>query len=442
VKRPVIRPFVHERRVQVLALAAGLPGVLTSMIILLTGDYSAKVQWTLGLFVVGGWLLFASAAKERVASPLRTLANLLEAMREGDYSIRARGARQDDALGEVMQQVNAMAVTLRAQRLGALEAITLLRKVMEEIDVAIFAFDHEERLKLVNRAGERLVGLPSERVVNLPASDIGLAEFLTGEGSQTVQRTFRGASGRWGISRSDFREGGLPHKLLVITDLTRPLREEELQAWQRLVRVLGHELNNSLTPIKSIATSLAALIKRTPRDDDWEEDMIRGLNIIATRSEGLSRFLGAYARLAKLPRPRFDPVDMESWIARVAALENRVNVIIESAEPTVIRGDPDQLDQLLINLIRNAADASLETNGAVTVGWTRSGSQTAVYVRDQGPGLSNTTNLFVPFFTTKPGGSGIGLVLSRQIAEAHGGSLTLRNLDTSPGCEALLTLPL
>jgi two-component system nitrogen regulation sensor histidine kinase NtrY len=442
VKRRVIRPLVHERRVQMLALAAGLPGVLTSMVILLTGDYPAKVQWTLGLFVIGGWLGFASAARERVASPLRTLANLLEAIREGDYSIRARGARHEDALGEVMQQVNAMGATLRAQRLGALEATTLLRKVMEEIDVAIFAFDHQERLKLVNRAGERLVGLPAERVVNLPASDIGLAEFLKGEGAQTVQRTFRGASGRWGVSRSDFREGGLPHKLLVITDLTRPLREEELQAWQRLVRVLGHELNNSLTPIKSIATSLSAMLKRTPQEDDWEEDMTRGLSIIATRSEGLSRFLGAYARLAKLPRPRFDPVDMETWIGRVAALENRVNVVVQPGEPIVVRGDTDQLDQLLINLIRNAADASLETNGEVAVGWTRLGSQAVVYVRDQGPGLSNTTNLFVPFFTTKPGGSGIGLVLSRQIAEAHGGSLTLRNRDSSAGCEALLTLPL
>jgi two-component system, NtrC family, nitrogen regulation sensor histidine kinase NtrY len=428
--------------VQVLALAAGFPGVLTSMFILCTGGYPAKVQWTLGLFIIGGWLGFASAVRERVSSPLRTLANLLEAIREGDYSIRARGARFEDALGEVMQQVNAMGATLRAQRLGALEATTLLRKVMEEIDVAIFAFDHESRIKLINRAGERLVGLPAERVVNLPAAEIGLDEFLSGDNTRTVQRTFRGASGRWGVSRSAFREGGLPHQLVVITDLTRPLREEELLAWQRLVRVLGHELNNSLTPIKSIAASLSSLLQRTPRADDWEEDMIRGLAIIATRSEALSRFLGAYARLAKLPRPRFDPVDVNTWVSRVAALEQRVSVVVEGGEPTSIRGDSDQLDQLLINLIRNAADASLETSGSVRLGWSRSQQQIFLYVRDEGHGLANTANLFVPFFTTKPGGSGIGLVLSRQIAEAHGGALTLHNRDTDPGCEALLTLPL
>ena len=437
-----MKQFVHERRVQLLALAAGLPGVLTSMVIILTGDYSAKVQWTVGLFVIVGWIALASAVRERVASPLRTLANLLEAMREGDYSIRARGARDEDALGDVMQQVNQMGATLRAQRLGALEATTLLRKVMEEIEVAIFAFDHDSKLKLINRTGERLIGQPAERIIGLPASDFGLADFLEGDESRTVQRAFRGGTGRWGVSRSEFREGGMPHHLLVITDLTRALREEELQAWQRLVRVLGHELNNSLTPIKSIATSLSSLLNRTPRAEDWEEDMVRGLNIIATRSESLSRFIGSYARLARLPQPRMENVDVPAWVTRVATLESRVPVSIEHGESIQIQGDPDQLEQLLINLVRNAADASRETNGNVAVSWRRNGSQITVCVKDEGPGLANTANLFVPFFTTKPGGSGIGLVLSRQIAEAHGGTLALRNREGVQGCEAILTLPL
>ncbi len=426
-----------------LALAAGLPAVITAMIILLYpgNNYPPKIQWTLGIVIIGAWWGCAAAVRERVASPLRTLANLLEAMREGDYSIRGRTGDNEDALADVMAQVNEMGATLRAQRLGALEATTLLRKVMEEIDVAIFAFDGDRKLKLVNRAGERLLAQPTERIMNADADSLGLAEFLQGEESRNVQRTFPSGAGRWGIHRAGFREGGLPHQLLVVTDLTRALREEELQAWQRLVRVLGHELNNSLAPIKSIAGSLEMLVQRDPLPDDWRDDTRRGLSIIATRSEGLSRFLGSYARLAKLPRPNLAPVDVGTWIRQVVGLEQRIPPSLTEGPEITIQGDRDQLDQLLINLLRNAVDASLETKGGVSISWNRIGTLLEVLIDDEGPGLSNTSNLFVPFFTTKPGGSGIGLVLSRQIAEAHGGSLDLRNRVNAPGCEARLILP-
>ena len=430
-----------------MALLAGLPGVLVSEVILWTGDYTAKVQWTLTLLILGVWTATAATVKERVASPLRTIANLLEAMREGDYSIRGRKAKNEEALGEVLEQINVMGATLQSQRLGALEATTLLRKVMEEINVAVFAFDGERKLRLVNRAGERLLNQPVERIMNADAKLIGLAEYLEGDPVRTVQHSFNGSGngggGRWGISRGQFREGGLPLQLLVITDLTRPLREEELQAWQRLVRVLGHELNNSLTPIKSIAGSLENMLARSPRAEDWEDDMKRGLSVIATRAESLARFMGAYARLAKLPRPELAPVDIAALVQRVAKLETRVPVVVHPSPAITLPADRDQLEQVLINLIKNGAEASLEvrnTSPLVTVSWTRNNNLLEILVRDTGPGLSNTANLFVPFFTTKPGGSGIGLVLCRQIIEAHGGTLALRNVPQTVGCEAVVTL--
>jgi nitrogen fixation/metabolism regulation signal transduction histidine kinase len=363
-------------------------------------------------------------------------------MREGDYSIRGRGAGLGDALGEVMVQVNAIGATLRAQRLGAVEATALLNKIMQEIDVAVFTFDGGEHLKLVNRAGEKLLARPAEKLLGLDAEALGLRDFLTEQYDEPVTRSFPGAAGRWGVSRTSFREGGLPLTLLVVSDLTRPLREEELKAWQRIVRVLGHELNNSLTPIKSIAGSLGAILQRKPLPEDWEEDMSRGLAVIAARSEALSRFMGAYARLAKLPPPKLAAVSLAPLLQRVAGLETRIGVQLGAGPPVTLQADADQLEQVLINLIRNAADAAAETKGGVFLRWRTEGHSAIIAICDEGLGLSNTSNLFVPFFTTKPGGSGIGLVLCRQIAEAHGGSLTLANRKDAPGCEATLTLPL
>jgi two-component system nitrogen regulation sensor histidine kinase NtrY len=432
----------HEARILLMALAAGSPGALVSLALLWGGDYTTKVQLTLTLFIAAIWLGFAFAARERVMRPLQTISNLLAALSEGDYSIRARGAGHMDALGEVMLEVNALGETLREQRLGALEATALLRTVMAKIDVAIFAFDMDERLRLVNRAGERLLGQPSERLLGRSASELGLDDCLRGEPDRTLQITSPEGVGRWGVSRSAFREHGLPHQLLVLSNLSRALREEERQAWKRLVRVLGHELNNSLAPIRSIAGSLESLLGREPRPIDWDDDMRRGLAVIAARAEALSRFMEAYARLARLPQPRFQSLNVGAWVRRVVGLETRLDVKVIPGPEVTIQADGDQLDQLLINLLHNAVDAALETDGDVTVSWARNGTHLEVFVEDEGPGLSNTANLFVPFFTTKPKGSGIGLVLCRQIAEAHGGTLSLENRETGTGCQAQLRLPL
>ena len=437
-----MKRLTHDRRVFLLAAAAALPAMATSLVLLWTGDFTPKLRWTLTALIVGGFLAFTQALRERVVRPLQTVSNLLAAMREDDFSIRARGAGADDPLGEVLLEVNALAATLREQRLGAIEASALLSKVMAEIDVAVFAFDQDGQLKLVNRFGETLLGQPEPRLRGRRAEDVGLAPFLEPDAPQIREATFPGGAGRWEVRTSTFRLGGAPHELLVLADVSRPLREEERQAWQRLIRVLGHELNNSLAPIQSIAGSLQRLAGQGGPPEDFREDLRRGLSVIAARAEALSRFTTAYAKLARLPPPSPAPVDVGGLLTRVASLETRLAVGVIPGPSTVVRADADQIEQLLINLVRNAADAALETKGGVALGWKRGARQLEIWVADDGPGLPTTGNLFVPFYTTKPGGTGIGLALSRQIAEAHGGSLSLENRRGHHGSIARLRLPL
>jgi two-component system nitrogen regulation sensor histidine kinase NtrY len=444
------RRLSHENHVLLQTLLGGLPAVVTAMVLLLWFVPAAdtKIRWTLGLIIFGCWIGYALAVRERVVRPLQTMANLLTALREGDFSTRARGANRDEPLGDVLAEINLLSGTLQEQRLGALEATALLRTVMEEIDVAIFAFDANETLRLVNRAGQELIAQPAERILGRQAKELDLQDCLEGEGTRVLSRTFPGGTGRWGMRRTMFREGGLPHSLVVIADLSQPLREEELKAWQRLVRVIGHELNNSLAPIKSIAGSLTSMLKRPQKAADWEEDMRGGLEIIEARAEGLNQFMQSYARLAKLPAPNKQPCEIGPLLRRVISLENRSEVALDEGPALTINVDAAQLEQVIINLVKNAVEAGPEpgrtapTTCCVRVGWAKTPGALEITVTDDGPGIANPQNLFVPFFTTKPSGSGIGLVLCRQIAENHHGSLTLENRADRSGCIARLRLPL
>jgi signal transduction histidine kinase len=297
----------------------------------------------------------------------------------------------------------------------------------------------------VNHGGARLLGAPEERVLGRTAADLGLGGALDGETPRLLDLDQIPRPGRWELRRGTYRWEGLPHTLVVLSDLTLALREEERLAWQRLVRVLSHEINNSLAPIKSLAGSLHTAAERrtaagTPSAGDT--DLLEGLSVIEARAGALGRFVQSYARLARLPKPQLAPMDAEAWVRRVAALETRVGVAIDGGPPVRIEGDSDQLDALLINLVRNAADAVLETRGNVRIAWETRGGTLIVRIEDDGPGLADTANLFVPFFTTKPDGTGIGLTLARQIAEAHRGSVTLENRAGARGTIATVRLPL
>lgn len=427
-----------ESRLTLLALAGGLPALLVAGALLLASNLPIGLGILIMAAIVIAWLAFGLSLKGRLSYQLNTLSNLLEALREEDYSMRSRRSRDRGAFGDVFREVNALSSTLREQRVKAREATALLRKVLAEIDIAVFAFDGDGRLMLVNRAGERLVHVDEAALKT--AAALGLDDLLIQEGRQTVTRRFPGGSGRWDVWTGSFREAGVPHWLLVISDLSRALREEERKAWQRLVRVMGHELNNSLTPIKSMATTL-----RTRLDDGaavaaLREDLGTSLGIIASRAEALGRFMTGYTMLARLPAPRRKPVRLRALVERAATIDTRKAIAVDGDDVS-ISVDPDQLEQLIINLVKNAVDAA-GAKGTVGVRWTADGNSLRLEVLDSGPGLSGTDNLFVPFFTTKPGGTGIGLVLCRQIAEAHDGTLTLENRQDGSGCVARLELPM
>ncbi|MDQ2844217.1 MAG: ATP-binding protein [Acidobacteriota bacterium] len=436
------------------ALTAALTFALTSSILfsVATSSFAA-----LALAIATSFLF------ERIIRPLQTMSNVVAALREDDFSFRARGARRGDSLGDLALEINALASTLQRQRIAAVDALSLAEIVMNSMPSPILAFDADRRLRLANPSAEAAFRLSASGAIGRTAQDLHL-ERLFADPSQHARKPQIRASetdelnpsmlltgGLWSVDHTSFRLHGVPHTLFVLTDVSAVLRDEERSAWQRLIRVLSHEINNSLTPIKSIAGSLRSRVKHATSAPaevaDLETSFDRGLSVIEDRAESLNRFLQAYQHLSRLPAPVLQALPLGTLLSQVVQLETRVAVRIVAGPPTSVLADPDQIQQLFINLIRNAADAALqrENSGAqpeITISWLKSGTHAIVQLIDNGEGLLNESNLFVPFYTTKPGGTGIGLALAQQIATAHNGSVRLSNRAGESGCIAEVSLPL
>jgi two-component system, NtrC family, nitrogen regulation sensor histidine kinase NtrY len=443
------RRLSFERRLRLWLYLLGLPMMFLCWFLLRQYSIDTLEQCFVLLALVLGWTFAVSILMEQIVRPLQTLANVVAALREDDYSFRARGGQRSDALGDLALEINRLAGTLQGRRAGALEAMALVERVMRSMQSPVLAFDPEGRLRLLNAASERAFGLRVQTALGYSAAHLKLEELLH-VGDDDVISLGRGQQPvRWVVKRTSFRLRGIPHTLLVLSDVSAALREEERLAWERLIRVLGHEINNSLTPIKSIAGSLRSRLAALNDVSGERVDFERGLEVIENRSESLNRFLQAYRQLMGLPAPKLAAVSLAALIERVAQLERRVVVSVTPAADVVLQIDRDHVEQALINLVRNAADAALSPDAIdgsaahVDISWQTVGAEVVIAILDNGPGLTNAGNLFVPFYTTKPGGTGIGLVLAQQIAQAHRGSVQLANrTDGHIGCKADLRLPL
>ncbi len=435
-----------EHNILLRTLASGLVAVVIALVLIWTWGLSRQSEVMLTVLVIVPWLALSFGVRSKMAYLLRTLANLMEALREGDYSMRLRGASRSDALGELFVEVNQLTRLLQERRFSAIEATALLRKTLGQIDVAMFGFDQHGDLCLINDSGQEALDRPEKALMGQAATALGLAECMEGDTPRILELALPGGMRRWELRRTTYRDKGVTHQMIFLSDLTRTLHQEERLAWKRLIQILRHELNNSLTPIQSVAQTLQKRVKQDLSEDHWLEDVRDGLDIIAARSEELGRFIDAYSTLTRLPEPVVEPFDVGPWIQQAAHMDTRALVAVEPGLDLTLNADRAQLDQLLINLIANAAEAALESHdrakSQVIITWHTTDKKIQVQVKDNGPGLDQTRDVFVPFFTTKPQGCGIGLALSRQIAEAHNGHLTLENRTDITGCVATLWLPL
>jgi len=445
---PTRRRLKYEHRIRIWLTAFTLPIVAGAALLAFQQSRSPLISIATAATVAIIYAIACAYFFEQLIRPLQTLSNVVAALREDDFSFRARGASRGDSLGDLALEINAHASTLQSQRSAARDALTLVERVMTSMQSPVLAFDAAGHLRLINPAAQQAFHLQRQRSIGLPANQLQLESLLAtdDEGLYTATNPLAelsSANARWSVRRTTFRLQGVPHTLFVLSDVAAALREEERLAWHRLIRVLSHEINNSLTPIKSIAGSLRT---RLPANYGANDDMFRGLTVIEERAASLNRFLQAYQQLMRLPAPHLQLLSLTPLLEQVTHLETRLPVVLHSGPPIRLRADADQLQQLLINLIRNAVEAAFSstagTHPEVSVTWSTTATSAVVQVRDNGMGLMNPANLFVPFYTTKPEGSGIGLVLAQQIATAHKGSVTLYNNPDGPGCIAELRLPL
>lgn len=417
------------------------PGLLVSILFILSSGQTTQLKLLSTILLLGFTAVLAILVLRHSNNMLLTLSNLTGSIADGDYSMRGTVIDENDKLCQVFSELNQLADSLKNHRYQNLEQSGLIENILESIDIAVLAFDNDGRLTQVNQAANRLFDSDSLLQKGHTSYSLDLAGFIETPQSNIIERQFPGQTGYWQIQLNRFRQDGQPRDLLLISNVSKAFKAQERHSWQQLLRVLGHELNNSLTPIHSMSDSLLTLLSSDNRPPDWQQDIERGITVINKRTQAIAKFMQDFSKLAKLPEPSTRLTDFKTILIRCCQLLGPEHFDIKTDQPIEIVIDPDQIEQLLINLLKNAIEASDNAN-KIEVNWFIENEFLQCEIIDSGSGIANFDNLFVPFFSTKQSGSGIGLVLSRQIAEAHEGALDLHNRAQTKGCVARLMLPL
>lgn len=438
---------VHDRsvtlRIEAVLWGAGLlmPLILSGAFLVLIDGLSMILRAAVFSAGLSLSLLIGRIGGKRLTTTLGTVFDLLLAIREGDYTMRGQVRPGLDPLQGLIADLNLLTDDLRSGRRKRTETSRFLGKTLVALHSAVFVVDDKGLLKFINPAARRLIGAERAAIVGRAVALLGLAAPLAAADGTILSHRFPATTGRWAVRRAVWYSEGREHTMVMLHDLSAALSKEERHAWQRLIRVLSHELNNSLAPIGSLAGSLSTLLDK--RDcATLDEELRIGLEVIGRRAHSLTRFLSGYGRLARLPPLQRHPFRLDIALARLARLEQRKTVEIEGSSAVSVDGDEDQLSQAFINLMRNAVEATLETGGSVRVDWRVEGDYVCVTIEDDGIGLPSSDGLFVPYFTTKPEGSGIGLTLTRLIVEAHAGTVDLTMRGGTRGAVATVRLPL
>ena len=436
----------EDRLVRIALLGASLPTALSIMFIV-----SAELSIYLKILLIFLLLVVVSYAAfaiwQQVIFQLRTSTNLVEAMTSGDYGLRANNKGVDGALSDFNQLLNKLAQRLAEQSLITREKQILLTKITDQIDVAVVAVDQERNLTLMNPAAERLFKKRFDELEGWPIKTLGLQNVMTEALNKVTEFEINKDKRKVYVRTDTYFELGEKHHIIFITDIQHLLRDEERLAWQRLLRVLSHEINNSLAPIASISETLTQSFKSEdeskPLSQDSRENLFEGLSVITERAHSLNHFIQDYQKLTRLPLPNKSEFSLRPFMQSICQLFEKSEFNVPDQDMKVF-GDPEQLQQVFVNLFKNAQEANLannQTSSSIKLEWYARSDNVVIEVCDQGTGINNEDNLFVPFYTTKKQGSGIGLTLSRQIALNHGGDLNLMNKLQGPGAQAIFTLP-